>query len=157
MRRPQVRLSIRALLIGIAVSTVLAYYVVVPTWKYYRLDPTTRRILGHLRTSTSLKLNPAQPLQLDGLLRQVEAAATNWPPKKFFPIYVDPQGLQDADRSIAAEISASASPDLIKNHLQRALRPLGLDYYVKDGLLTITSAQAVRQILQAEPEAALHP
>lgn len=157
MRLPRFRLSIRTLSIGIAVGTILAYYVVVPTWKYYRLDPTTRRILDHLRTTTRLKLDPGQPLQLEGLFRQVEAAATNWPPRKSFPLFVDPQGLQDANQSMAARVDASAGPDRIQNHLQRALGPLGLDYYIKDGLLTITSTQATRQILHDEPEVAIQP
>jgi RNA polymerase sigma factor (sigma-70 family) len=57
------------------------------------------------------------------------------------PIYVDPQGLQDADKTMASTISIDLEGIALKTTLRLLLNQLGLTYWVREGLLTITSSQ----------------
>ena len=156
MRLLRIRLSIRGILIGIAVSTVLTYYVVAPAWKYYRLDPLTRQALRQLRTPMTLTITRAQPVLLEDFFKQIQIVSQNQN-NKALPIYTDPMGLQEADKSLAVAIEATTSRMPIQDRLKRALPPLGLDFFVKDGLITVTSAKTAREVLQANPQDATHP
>ncbi len=55
------------------------------------------------------------------------------------PIYVDPQGLQDADKTEASTIKIELEGIPLKTTLRLILSQLSLTYTVKDGLMTITS------------------
>jgi hypothetical protein len=55
------------------------------------------------------------------------------------PIYVDPQGLQDADKTMASTVAINLEGIPLKTTLRLLLKQLSLTYTVKDGLLTITS------------------
>lgn len=61
------------------------------------------------------------------------------------PIYVDPVGLQEAEIRINTPIATTPPrEDLpLGVHLQRVLKPLGLDSKVESGLLIITSEGAM--------------
>ncbi|WP_422925586.1 hypothetical protein [Singulisphaera sp. PoT] len=59
------------------------------------------------------------------------------------PIYVDPVGLQEADRTLTSTVSIDLEGVPLKTTLRLILKQLGLSYTVKDGLLTITSADSV--------------
>ena len=58
------------------------------------------------------------------------------------PIYVDPQGLQDADKTMASTVAINLEGIPLKTTLRLMLKQLSLTYTVKDGLLTITSTQS---------------
>ena len=58
------------------------------------------------------------------------------------PIYVDPQGLQDADKTMASTVAINLEGIPLKTTLRLLLKQLSLTYTVKDGLLTITSTQS---------------
>ena len=55
------------------------------------------------------------------------------------PIYIDPQGLQDADKTLASTVSINLEGIPLRTTLRLLLKQLNLTYTVKDGLLTITS------------------
>ena len=55
------------------------------------------------------------------------------------PIYVDPQGLQDADKTLASTINLDLRGLPLRTTLRLALAQLNLFYYVRDGLLSITA------------------
>jgi RNA polymerase sigma factor (sigma-70 family) len=61
------------------------------------------------------------------------------------PIYVDPQGLQDTDKTMASTVSINLEGIPLRTTLELALRQLGLTYRVKDGLLIIESANIDHQ------------
>ena len=157
MRIPKVRFSIGMMLIVIALSTVFAHFVVVPTWRYYQLPPETRRVLGKLGMTVTPTASGPAPRDLVGLLKQIKAASVTGPKDVGIPIYIDPVGLQDADAWEASVIAAPGGRMTIKDHLDRALPPLGLGYFVKDGMLTITSAEDARAMLQNPVENARRP
>ena len=60
------------------------------------------------------------------------------------PIYVDPIGLQEAERSMNSTVQRPPSADTLTlgEHLRRILEPLGLAYVVKQGFLMISSKES---------------
>jgi hypothetical protein len=156
MRLPNVRFSVRWMLLAIAFSAVFIYYVAVPAWHYYRLPPETRRVLGRLRMPMTLTVNGTRPPVLVDLLRQIRVASTG-PKDNGIPIYLDPVGLDEAEQSTTSPIDVSTDVGTIRDHLERSLPALGLDYYIKDGLLTITSSKSAKRALLDQPNDAKHP
>lgn len=61
------------------------------------------------------------------------------------PIYIDPQGLQDADKTLASTVTINLEGIPLRTTLRLLLKQLGLTYTVKDGLLTITSSSSADQ------------
>jgi hypothetical protein len=57
------------------------------------------------------------------------------------PIYVDPQGLQDSDKTLDSTVTLDLEGIALKTTLRLLLNQLSLTYWVRDGLLTITSTQ----------------
>jgi hypothetical protein len=60
------------------------------------------------------------------------------------PIYIDPNGLEKAKRSMDSPVSLSVEGWPLRQSLEVILERLDLDYDVQDGLLKITSADAGR-------------
>jgi hypothetical protein len=56
------------------------------------------------------------------------------------PIYVDPVGMQEAEKTNSSVVVINLARVPLKTSLRLLLKQLGLVYQVKDGLLTITSA-----------------
>src|SRR5258707_560892 len=104
MQRLRVRFSVRWLMIAIALSTAFAYYVAMPLWNYYRLPPKTRMILWKLNTRASLPTSGTMPFE--DLLKEVKTA-TAGPNYAGIPIYVDPVGLQEAEKTMISPVNVS--------------------------------------------------
>jgi len=58
------------------------------------------------------------------------------------PIYFDPEGLQEEDKTLASKVSMDLEGIPLRTTLRLLLRQAGLTYTVKDGLMTITSQEA---------------
>jgi hypothetical protein len=58
------------------------------------------------------------------------------------PIYVDPIGLNEADKTMQSPVSLDLEGVALRKSLKLVLDQLGLVYNVKDGLLTITSSNS---------------
>ncbi len=56
------------------------------------------------------------------------------------PIYVDPIGLSEADKTMASVVKKPPGADqlTLREHLNRVLKPLGLGFTIKSGFLMIT-------------------
>jgi hypothetical protein len=65
--------------------------------------------------------------------------ATRGPADNGIPIYVDPVGLQEAEVTMTAPVTIKAKGIPLHTCLKYLLKPLGLTYKIKDGLMTITS------------------
>ncbi|MBV8234029.1 MAG: hypothetical protein JO329_28960, partial [Planctomycetaceae bacterium] len=61
------------------------------------------------------------------------------------PIYVDPVGLQEAEKTMTSPVTLDLEGVPLKTTLRLLLKQLGLTYTVKDGLLTITSESSEDQ------------
>jgi hypothetical protein len=58
------------------------------------------------------------------------------------PIYVDPIGLQEAEKSMSSPVTMDVMQVPLRTSLRLMLRQLGLTYQIKDGLLTTTSIES---------------
>jgi hypothetical protein len=154
MRLPRMQFKVRRMMIVLAVLAVFVNYIAVPVWDYYRLPPKTRAVLTML--GQPIRLPSAGPMPLVALLKSIKAG-TQGPANSGIPIYVDPVGLADAGAGVQSTIVTNTDPRPAKEQLDRSLAPLGLGYFVKDGLLTITSAKAAGLALKSHPKEARRP
>jgi hypothetical protein len=77
---------------------------------------------------------------LEDVLKFLKQAPRKGLDDKGIPIYVDPVGLNEAEKTLATPVSFVAKGEPLKSSLERLLKSIGLTYNVKDGLLTITAA-----------------
>jgi hypothetical protein len=97
----------------------------------------------------SIALTYADGAPLDDVLKDIKMQTTKNPklPKlpTGIPIYVDPIGLQEAERSLNSTVKRPSSADTLAlgDHLRRILEPLGLGYVVKDGYMMITTNDSI--------------
>ncbi len=69
------------------------------------------------------------------------------------PIYVDPAGLGEAGAKLASAIEPPPPVGVsIRTALEDSLRPLGMGYYVEDGLLRIATDEAADRALRERPK-----
>jgi hypothetical protein len=96
----------------------------------------TRAFLARLEQPVDLHFDKAP---LEEVLKFINKASTR-PKDNVLPIYVDPVGLMEAEVKTNAPVSIeSKKGESLKSSLGRLLKPVGLTYQVKDGLLTIIS------------------
>ncbi len=81
--------------------------------------------------------------RLADLCEYVERA-TGGPGRPGIPIYLDPDGLAEAEQSPDSELSIDVRGLPLKVTLRVALKQLGLDFEVKDGLLRVISTDSLR-------------
>ena len=88
---------------------------------------------------------------LDDVLKYIEVATTT-PAFSGIPIYVEPLGLQEANKSLNSTIEFDRADLPLKTSLRLILKPLGLSYIVKDGFLMIDSRSAITETRVEEVE-----
>jgi hypothetical protein len=86
----------------------------------------------------------ANETPLDDVLKYIKQA-TQTPTFNGIPIYVDPIGLQEAERSMNSTVQIDLEGVPLKTTLRLLLKQLGLVYTVKDGFLMITSEDSEDQ------------
>ncbi len=67
------------------------------------------------------------------------------------PLYIDPQGLIEADKTLASPVSLELEGIPLRTTFRILLRQLGLTYVVKDGVLTITSPESLDEPIAEMP------
>jgi hypothetical protein len=107
-------------------------------------DIRSRRVLAKLEEPISMSFAAETPL--DDVLKYIKQATTT-PTFSGIPIYVDPVGLQEAERSINSTIQLDLEGVPLRRTLQLMLTQLGLAYFVEDGILVITSEDSVERRL----------
>jgi hypothetical protein len=96
-----------------------------------------------------IALDYADGAPLDQLLKEVKKQTATVPksakPWAGIPIYIDPIGLQEAERSMNSTVKRPPSADALTlgEHLRRVLEPLGLGYEVKSGFLMISAKESL--------------
>jgi hypothetical protein len=102
--------------------------------------PRTLAILAELEKPISMKFSQETPLgDVTAYLRGATKGAA-FPGG--LPIYVDPQGLSDSDKTMASTVSIELEGIPLKTTLALLLRQLGMVYQVRDGVLILTSGQS---------------
>lgn len=102
-------------------------------------DAKSQAILAKLEEPVAMSFPNETPL--DDVLKYIKQATTG-PKSSGIPIYVDPIGLQEAEKTLNSTVQLDLEGIPLRRTLQLALRPLGLGYYVEDGILVITSQES---------------
>jgi tetratricopeptide (TPR) repeat protein len=105
-------------------------------------SPRTRQIKEKL--DEPIPMSFASETPLDDVLKYIKQATTT-PSFPGIPIYVDPIGLQEAERSLNSTVTMDLEGVPLKTTLRLMLKQLGLAYTVKDGFLMITSEDSEDQ------------
>jgi hypothetical protein len=101
-----------------------------------------------------LALTYPDDASLEQVLKDIKLRSTGQPKiPAGIPIYVDPIGLSEADKTMTSTIKRPPSDQklTLREHLKRVLEPLGLDFTIKDGFLMITSQEAVDERSEDDP------
>lgn len=148
------RFRIRTLLLAVALATIVVKWAVVPAWNYYSLPPTTRSVLGRL--GRPLRMPPSPAPSLADLLKATRLSTPD-DGGVGIPIYLEPSGLEASGADLNASIGPPRAGASVATALEESLRPIGLGYYVEDGLLRITSARAADRAVREKPREARRP
>ena len=101
-------------------------------------DPA--HILAKLEEPISMSFTEDTPLE--DVLKYIKQATTT-PTYAGIPIYVDPLGLQEAEKSMTSTVRNMDLEGVpLRRTLQLLLKQINLAYFVEDGLLFITSEDA---------------
>lgn len=166
------------MLLLVAVLALFLYYLGIPIWQHYTLSPTQRSQRAIVaRLEEPLDLAFEKPVMLLDVLKAISARAIlNPPPLERFldkvdarfkrsppgpgsgvariPIYVDPAGLQKAGATMKSRVRIVPQGAPLKTSLRQMLQSLGLDYVIKDGLMTISSTRTIKAEADARQQAA---
>ena len=100
-------------------------------------DPKSRMILAKLDEPISMSFNEDTPLE--DVLKYIKQATTT-ATYQGIPIYVDPLGLQEAEKSMTSTVRNMDLEGVpLRRTLQLLLKQIDLVYFVEDGLLYITA------------------
>lgn len=122
----------------------------------YEENPATKATLEALDKPFSLRMT--EKSTLDDLLKRIKGDLTTTDDKKV-PVYVDPQGLEEAGASFDSPVVIDLEGVPLKLSLRLALKQVDLAYCVRGGVVIISSLDGVLQELkEAESELiATHP
>ena len=93
----------------------------------------------------------AHDTPLEDVLKYIKQATTGSqgnPSSPGIPIYVDPKGLQEADKQLSSPVVMELEGVPLKTSLRLILKQLDLAYCVRDGVLIISSVQGISEELQ---------
>jgi RNA polymerase sigma factor (sigma-70 family) len=108
------------------------------------MDPRSRQILAKLDEPLAMNFETETPL--DDILKYIKQGTTT-PTFPGIPIYVEPEGLQKAERSLNSTVQINLEGVPLRRTLQLALDQLGLAYFVQDGFVIITSKERASEPL----------
>jgi hypothetical protein len=113
-------------------------------WSFLRPvggDDKTKRILEKLDEPISMSFNEETPLE--DVLKYIKAATAS-ATSGGIPIYVDPIGLSEADKTMASTVRNMELEGVpLRRTLSLLLNQLGLDYVVDEGMLKISVASTL--------------
>jgi len=120
-----------------------------PSARSHGKDPRSLLILNKLDDMLALKFPNETPLE--EFLRYIKDGTKSSEMRNGIPIYVDPIGLQEAEKSINSTIQIDVEGVPLRRTLQLVLRQLGLAYLVEDGMIYITSQESFEQMPHLGP------
>jgi hypothetical protein len=103
--------------------------------------PRTRAILARLEEPIVMELE----VPLDSVLEGIKRASKKGPNDPGIPIYVDPLGLQRAERSLNSLVKITPKATPPKETLERALTSMRMAYIVKDDVLIISDPRGIER------------
>jgi len=119
-------------------------------------NPRNLAILKKLEEPHALPFPDETPLE-DVLKRIKELSKAS--DGKPIPIYIDPAGLQQADKTMSSPVVIDLEDVPLKFSLRLVLKQLELAYCIRDGVLIISSVEGIKQeLMEAQAEQmGLHP
>ncbi len=108
-------------------------------------DPRSRKIIAKL--DEPIVMSFAEPTPLDDVLKHIKQKTQGPGLPRGIPIYVDPIGLEEAEKNLACTVIIDLDGVPLRRTLQLALAQLGLGYIVEDGMIYITSQDSADQLL----------
>jgi hypothetical protein len=116
-------------------------------------EPVAEGIIDFLDRPHALTYSDGAPLEM--VLKDVKRCSMGQPKLKAMgvPIFVDPIGLSDAEKTMTSTVKRPPRDEKLtfREHLKRVLKPLGLDFTVRDGFLMVTSLEALDESLEDDP------
>ena len=114
-------------------------------------NPKSKLVRKKLEEPISMSFNEETPLE--DTVKYIKQASTT-PTYSGIPIYVDPDGLKEADSSMSSTVKNIDLEGIpLKTTLRLMLRQLGLAYCVRDGVLIISSPEGIlRELSEAQQE-----
>ena len=113
------------------------------------ISPRTRAILARLEERVSMPFPKETPL--DEVLQHIRRVAKKGPDDPAIPVYIDPLGLQQAERSVNSTVIIVEKSIALKDALTRVLTSLGMAYIVKDDVLIISDPRGIERERQEVP------
>ena len=107
-------------------------------------DPDPRSALIMTKLDAPISMNFAHETPLKDILKYVQAA-TQGPTDAGIPIYIDPVGLMEVEKSMTSTVHLDLEGVPLRTTLALLLRQLGLRYEVRGGLLTITNGPGAEE------------
>jgi tetratricopeptide (TPR) repeat protein len=106
-------------------------------------DAKTQAIMNKLDQPVSMPFPNDTPLE--DVIKYIKTATVSPALPEGIPIYVDPIGLQESEKTEQSPVKLNLEGVPLKRSLKLMLNQLNLTYTVKDGLMTITSKEAKDQ------------
>jgi hypothetical protein len=112
--------------------------------RYVRVQPAGSNLLAAGNARILKKLERPVPMRfanetpIEDVFKYIREA-TSGPNDGGIPIYVDPVGLQEAEKTMQSPVSIDLEGVPLRTTLRLALRQLEMDYVIRDGLLVVTS------------------
>ncbi len=113
-------------------------------------NPKNQETFKRLERPVTLSFPEETPL--DAVLRQIKEVSKGQDGKKV-PIYVDPIGMQEAEKTMQSPVTIDLEDVPLRFSLRLILKQLGLAYCIRDGVVIISSVEGIQQELrEAEAE-----
>jgi RNA polymerase sigma factor (sigma-70 family) len=100
-------------------------------------DPQSQRI--HSKLDDRLTFSFAQDTTIEDVLKYIKEMTKSSELPTGIPIYVDPLGLQEAEKTMASVVTINLEGVPLRRTLQLILKQLGLIYFIDDGMIYITT------------------
>ncbi len=104
-------------------------------------DDRSQKIVAELGKLIDLSLPCEPPLEAVNKIVRTATKSATFP--EGIPMYVDPLGLQEAEKTMTSPVVFDVKDVPFRTSLALILKQLGLAYTVKDGLLSITSQESL--------------
>jgi hypothetical protein len=134
---------------AVAALAVLTYCVVIPAWERLRGPLATRAVLTSLGRPVRLEVEGR--LSLADFLGSVERAS-----RGPIPVSIDVNVMNAVGAGSMSSIAVSPGLTPARRRLEDALTPLGLSYFVQDGVLIVTSVESAERALKGNKGARRH-
>jgi RNA polymerase sigma factor (sigma-70 family) len=104
-------------------------------------DPRSQQIIAKLGDLVPMKFFEETPLE--EVIKHIRQSTKSSDMPSGIPIYVDPVGLQEAEKSMTSTVHGIDLEGVpLRRTLQLALSQLDLGYFIVDGMLYVTSSEA---------------